>query len=355
MKRRKKPYRRQRGVVLPASVCLCLAVSLLLFSRAGGENTARGWLTDLARSNGFIAHAVSFELGLPADESEVFTPRTASGALHEDAADPISESTYIPNESSTDDTPVLSAADKAKTVTVNNETSYDVDVASCLSEPVNIRSESKDEPQVLIVHTHGSESYKPDDAFPYTPTENERTTDTRYSVVRVGDELTQILEKNGIPTEHCRDIFDSPVYSGSYDRSLAAIDAALEAHPSIQVVIDLHRDSILTDSGKAYKTSCTIDGAEMAQLMFVVGTDDGGLQHDHWRDNLNYVVGLQYALNRTYPTLMRPVNLRTQRFNQHARTGSILVEVGSSGNTMSEALSAIRLFGQVLSDDLNGV
>ena len=153
---------------------------------------------------------------------------------------------------------------------------------------------------------------------------------------------------------HIRDIFDSPAYSGSYDRSLAAIEEALTEYPSIQIVIDVHRDSILTDDGRAYKTSCTIDGEEMAQLMFVVGTDDGGLNHPDWRDNLNYVASLQYKLNRTYPGLMRPVNLRTQRFNQHARPGSMLIEVGSSGNTMPEALAAIRLFGKTLAEDLTG-
>ena len=141
--------------------------------------------------------------------------------------------------------------------------------------------------------------------------------------------------------------------SGSYDRSLAAIEEALSEYPTIQIVIDMHRDSILTDDGIAYKTSCTIDGTEMAQLMFVVGTDEGGLYHPNWQQNLNYVTGLQYRLNRSYPGLMRPVNLRTQRFNQHARPGSMLVEVGSSGNTMPEALAAIRLFGQTLADDLN--
>ena len=248
---------------------------------------------------------------------------------------------------------MLDAADKAATITVNNETSYDVDVAACLASDTTIRAEG-DGPQVLIVHTHGSESYTPDASFPYTPTENTRTTDTRYNVVRVGDELQKVLEENGVQAVHIRDIFDSPAYSGSYDRSLAAIEDALAEYPTIKVVIDVHRDSILTDDGTAYKTSCTIDGEEMAQLMFVVGTDEGGLYHPDWQDNLNYVTNLQYQLNRSYPGLMRPVNLRTQRFNQHASPGSMLVEVGSSGNTMPEALAAIRLFGQTLADDLTG-
>lgn len=350
MRRHKPIHRRRRGIGRPAAVMLCCAVGLLGLARAGGEEAAQRLVDNLAGSSSFVRRAVSLELGLSDTQAAVYVPRTAAAARNEDADDPLSESTYIPLAEENDN-PVLDAADKAATITINNETSYEVDVASCLASDAAIHV-SGDGPQVLIVHTHGSESYTPDAAFPYTPTENERTTDTRYNVVRVGDELQSVLEENGVETLHIHDIFDSPAYSGSYDRSLAAIEQAVDEYPSIQVVIDLHRDSILTDDGQAYKTSCTIDGQEMAQLMFVVGTDDGGLTHPDWRDNLNYVTGLQYELNRAYPGLMRPVNLRTQRFNQHVRTGSMLIEVGSSGNTLPEALAAIRLFGQTLADDL---
>ena len=327
-------------------------MALLVFARAGGEQAAQQALSQLADSGSFVLRAVSLELGLSTAQAAVYMPRAAATARNEDAADPLAESAYIPL-AEPNDNPVLDAADKAATITINNETSYEVDVAACLASDTAIHV-SGDGPQVLIVHTHGSESYTPDAAFPYTPTENERTTDTRYNVVRVGDELQSVLEDNGIETVHIRDIFDSPAYSGSYDRSLAAIEDALAEYPTIKVVIDVHRDSILTDDGTAYKTSCTIDGEEMAQLMFVVGTDEGGLYHPDWQQNLNYVTGLQYQLNRAYSGLMRPVNLRTQRFNQHASAGSMLIEVGSSGNTMTEALAAIRLFGQTLAADLTG-
>ena len=353
MRRRIKHHKRRRGGIgLPAAVTLCLAASLLLFARAGGEDAAQDLISRLAGSRSFITRAVALELGLTPGTAEVYAPRTAAAARSEDADDPVAESTYIPLEEE-NDAPVLDAADKAATVTINNETSYEMDVAACLAAGTTIRS-TGDGPQVLIVHTHGSESYTPDAAFPYTPSENTRTTDTRYNVVRVGDELQKVLEEGGVQAVHICDIFDSPTYSGSYDRSLAAIEEALAQYPTIQVVIDLHRDSILTDDGTAYKTSCTIDGTEMAQLMFVVGTDEGGLYHPNWQSNLNYVTSLQYQLNRAWPGLMRPVNLRTQRFNQHATPGSMLVEVGSSGNTMTEALAAIRLFGQTLAADLTG-
>ncbi len=353
MGRHRRTHKKHSSIGLSAAAALCTAASLLLFARAGGETAADELLDSLAHNNSFITRAVALELGLAPEEAAVLAPRAAASALDEFADSAVSENTYIPLPEP-NDAPVLSAADKAATVTVNNETSYEVDVAACLAADAAIHAEGSG-PQVLIVHTHGSESYTPDATFPYTPTETERTTDTRFNVVRVGDELQSVLEQNGIQAVHIRDIFDSPVYSGAYDRSLAAIEQALAVHPSIRLVIDLHRDSILTDDGRAYKTSCTIDGTEMAQLMFVVGTDEGGLYHPDWRDNLNHVAGLQYQLNRAYPGLMRPVNLRTQRFNQHASSGSLLVEVGSSGNTMTEALAAVRLLGSVLSDELNRV
>ena len=170
----------------------------------------------------------------------------------------------------------------------------------------------------------------------------------------MGDELCSALEERGIETVHLRSLFDTPTYAGSYDRSLEAVEQALAEYPSVKVVIDLHRDSILTDEGVAYRTSCTIDGTETAQLMFVVGTDAGGLYHPDWRENLSFASTLQYALNRAYPSLMRPLNLRTQRFDQHASPGSLLIEVGSSGNTLPEALSAVRLFADVLADEMTG-
>ena len=353
MRRRRRDHRRQHGMRLPAAAALCLAASLLVFAHAGGEPAAEGALSALASSPGFVSHALALELGTAADSAEVFVPRAAAAPRQtEEADEPQAESVYLPAEEQ-NDAPVLSAADKAATVTINNDTSYEADVAACLAADAHVRA-AGDGPQVLVFHTHGSESYTPDAAFPYTPTETERTTDTRYNVVRVGDELCSVLEQNGIETVHIRDIFDSPTYSGAYDRALARVEDVLAEYPSIKAVIDVHRDSILTDDGRAYKTACTVGGEDAAQLMFVVGTDEGGLTHPDWRENLNNVVSLQYALNRAEPGLMRPVNLRTQRFDQHASPGSMLVEVGSSGNTMTEALRAIRRFGEVLAGELKG-
>ena len=215
MRRRRKHHNRRRGGIgLSAAVTLCLAASLLLFARAGGEQMVQDLISRLAGNGDFIARAVALELGLSPETAEVYAPRTAAAARSEDADDPLAESTYIPLEEE-NDAPVLDAADKAATITVNNETSYDVDVAACLASGTAIRADG-DGPQVLIVHTHGSESYTPDAAFPYSPSENTRTTDTLYNVVRVGDELQKVLGDNGVQAVHIHDIFrDGEAQTGS--------------------------------------------------------------------------------------------------------------------------------------------
>lgn len=355
--RRTQYRRRRRGVVLPASICLVIAGFLIVLSSAGQDSLAERLFEKLAGHNGFILSVVGSEWGISVPESAVYVPKVATSAVVENAESP-AEDAHIISDSyqiSNSDAPILKSADTSASVQINNETSFEIDVNALLAADNSIRVDSITEAQVLIVHTHGSESYTPDEIFTYEPAQNVRTTDERYNVIRVGDELQKVLEENGVATVHCREIFDSPTYSGSYDRSLVAIEEILEENPSIKMVIDLHRDSILSDSGALYKTACTVGEDEVAQIMFVVGTNEGGLLHDNWEDNLSYIVSLQAEIKQAYPGLMRPVNLRTQRFNQQASAGSMLIEVGSSGNTLSEALASIRMFGEVLANDLTGV
>ena len=230
-------------------------------------------------------------------------------------------------------------------------TDFDIDMAALLKNDIPVQLSPKGV-QVLIVHTHGSESYTPSEAYQFEYTENDRTLDTRYNVVRIGDELEEILENNGIKTLHVRDIFDSPSYSGSYSRSLEAITQAFKDNPSIKIVIDIHRDAMIAKDGTKYKVTADIDGKTAAQLMFVTGTSGGGLVHDNWQKNLTFHGRIQQEMNSRYPGIMRPINIRESRFNQHVCPGSMLLEVGTSGNTLDEALYSIQLFGNVLSDML---
>ncbi len=113
------------------------------------------------------------------------------------------------------------------------------------------------------------------------------------------------------------------------------------------MVIDIHRDAV-EQNGQAVALSATADGESCARLMLVVGTDQGGLAHPNWQENLANALKLQAVLQGEHPGLCRSIDLRTERFNQHAAPGSILVEVGSNGNTLPQALRSAKLLGESL-------
>lgn len=228
---------------------------------------------------------------------------------------------------------------------LKNDSSKEIDLNWYLKSDMPFKL-SGNGAHVLIIHTHGSEAYLPvnnelDDV--------ERTTDTRYNVVRIGDEIESILKSKGISVIHDRNIYDNPTYSGSYTRALDAIGNHMKKNPGIKVILDIHRDSICADDGTKYKTVATVNGKKCAQLMLVMSTGESGLPHPNWQENLKFGVKLQCQIANKYPGLMRPINLRKERFNMHVTNGSLLVEVGSSANTLDEALTAIRPFSEELS------
>ena len=159
------------------------------------------------------------------------------------------------------------------------------------------------------------------------------------------DAIETRLQQAGLNVIHDRGIYDYPSYTGSYTRSGQAIEQYLRDYPSIQMVIDIHRDALGTDD-VVYKTMAEEDGVCASQVMLLIGTDESGLEHPNWRQNLAVALYMQNAVNARHPTLMRPIALVQQRYNQHLSPGSMILEVGSNGNTLQEALAAIRLFGQ---------
>ena len=198
-------------------------------------------------------------------------------------------------------------------------------------------------PQVLIIHTHATESYTMPAGSEYEASDTFRTTDTRCNMVRIGDEMEQVLTAAGIGVVHDRSLYDYPSYSGSYDRSLKAIEGYLEKYPTISFVLDVHRDAVQDANGNQFKLLCGED-KNAAQLEFVIGSNGGGLSHDLWRENLKLACAVQETLYQDYPTLMRPITVRNSRYNQFKTTGSLLVEVGTAGNSLEEAVNAARLF-----------
>lgn len=200
-------------------------------------------------------------------------------------------------------------------------------------------------PQVLIIHTHGTEAYTMPQGQEYEPSDNHRTLDTACNMIRVGDEMAQVLSDAGISVLHDRSLYDYPSYSGSYNRSLASIESYLKKYPSISFVLDIHRDAVEDANGNEYKL-LSAEEPRAAQMEFVLGSNGGGLQHDKWRENLKLACAVQETILAEYPTLMRPIVVRSSRYNQHMTTGSLLLEVGTAGNSLDEALVSARIFAE---------
>lgn len=231
-------------------------------------------------------------------------------------------------------------------VSIYNHTNYKLDIDALLNAAPQLSGKS-DGPQVLIFHSHATEAYTMDGTDIYEESDSYRTLNTEQNMVRVGAEMAAILEAAGIGVIHDTTLYDYPKYNDAYNRSYDGVAAWLEQYPSIRLVIDVHRDALTAADGTLYKTIAgTVD--HCAQVMMVMGSDAGGYQHPNWRVNLSLALSIQKALTDKWATLARPLVLRTSRFNQQLSTGQILLEVGTHGNTLQEALTAVRLFSRTL-------
>lgn len=230
-------------------------------------------------------------------------------------------------------------------VEMDYDCTYRPDLEVLLTRPLDwdLTAES---PTVLILHTHTTESYTKN-GEDYAETALYRTLNETYNMLSVGDAVAEILAQAGIGVIHDREIHDYPSYSGSYIHSRRSTEEILEQYPSIQLVLDLHRDA-LEKNGEQFRPVAQVDGESSAQLMFVVGTDISRQSHKNWQENLALALKLQVLLQRISPGIMRPLNLRSQRFNQDLSPGALLVEVGAAGNTREEALRAAGKLAEAL-------
>jgi len=223
-------------------------------------------------------------------------------------------------------------------VELTTTSDYEPDLGDLLAQPLSYNL-SGSEPTVLILHTHTTESYSPQSS--YEATSDYRTLDEDHNMLRIGDEVTRILEEAGIGVIHDRALHDYPSYDGAYNHAAQATEGYVDQYPSIRLILDLHRDAADTPNGQM-ATQASVDGSPSAQLMMVVGTDGGGLSHPGWQENLSLALKLQVLLEKENPGICRDIALSWQRFNQHFAPGALLVEVGAAGNTLEEALIAAR-------------
>lgn len=246
------------------------------------------------------------------------------------------------------------SAGEAAEVELKYGGSYRPDVGGLLEAPVDLDF-SGDSPRILIVHTHATESYTMEAGWEYSASSDYRTLDPAFNMIRVGEAMTRILEEAGIAVLHDTTLHDYPSYNGSYDKALESIEGYLAQYPSIQMVIDVHRDAVELSDGSQMGTSATVNGEPSAQVMLVMGTDEGGLTHPDWQDNLSWALKLQVQMERQYPGLTRPMSLRPERYNQHATPGSVLVEIGTAGDTLQKALRAGEAFARTLVSVIQGL
>lgn len=200
------------------------------------------------------------------------------------------------------------------------------------------------EPAVLILHTHTSESYEKE-GEDYRESSPYRTSDVRYNMVAIGDRVAELLEERGIRVIHDRSLHDAASYDDAYEDARASMEEYLAQYPTIRLVLDLHRDAAERD-GQQVVTTCMTGDTESACLMFVMGSDAGGGEHPYWEQNLSLALKLQALLERSWPGLCRPLQLSASRFNQDLWPGTLLVEVGTAGNTRAQALRAAELLAE---------
>ena len=236
--------------------------------------------------------------------------------------------------------PAVFSPEDQQVISMNNSSGKTADAQTALLQPLNWSLQDQ-QPTVLILHSHGSESYtKTED---YTESANYRTLNTDYNMISIGQYLAEELEKAGIRVIHDQTMYDSPSYNEAYTRSRAAAQQHLTENPSICLVLDLHRDAGEDSDGNQIRRAVSTPEGDAAQLMMVLGTN-----HEGWLDNLSLAVKLQVQLEKQCSNICRPISVRAQRYNQDLCSGALLVEVGAAGNTRQEALLGAKYLAQAI-------
>lgn len=229
----------------------------------------------------------------------------------------------------------------------NSSNLSDEEVSSIAAEEHDL-SLGTEGPQVLIYHTHATESFEPYDSTVYDTRNTWRSTDSKENMIAVGNAIADAIEAHGIKVIHDDTLHDYPSYNGSYERSAVTIEDYLEQYPSICVALDIHRDAIQRED-TLVKPVVTIDGKKAAQLMIIAGCDDSGsLGIPTWKDNLRFGVRLQDQIESMYPGLCRPLYFTYRKYNQHLTNASLLFEIGSHGNTLEEAIYCGEMAGDAI-------
>lgn len=226
------------------------------------------------------------------------------------------------------------------------------DILKAVAQKPSFQITGGNEPEVLIMHTHATESYQDYPVDWYDKNGSTRTTDLTKNTCRVGDAIQQQLEAAGIASIHDKTLHDYPSYNGAYERSAETVKKYLKEYPSIKVVLDVHRDAIQPDADTMVAPVTTIGGKSSAQVMIISGCDNGSFNMPNYMENLKFSAALQRQMEADYPTLARPILFDYRKYNQDLTTGSILLEIGGHANTLDEAIYCGELVGKSLAKTL---
>lgn len=250
----------------------------------------------------------------------------------------------------------ISGGEKYENFYVKNNAHLNIDFNEYLNKSLDLQIRNNSDPQVLIMHTHTSESYMLQDLGFFYESFYPRSLDNSKNVTRVGQEITDTLIKNGINTIHSTVYHDNPSYNGSYQRSAKTIKENLEKYPSIKVVIDIHRDSMGSKEFGKVKPTFNYNGHKAAQLMIISGCDpDGSADFPNWNKNLSFALKLQKYCENLFPGITRPLNFSKVKYNENLTSGSLLIEIGSDVNTLKESVFTGKMLGEALSKLLNDI
>lgn len=226
-------------------------------------------------------------------------------------------------------------------------------ILAALDRENSVHAKSDTLPQVLIYHTHATESFEPYDSTIFDTRHTWRDSDNTRNMVAVGGVLAEGLENCGIPVCHDDSQPDNPTYTGAYLRSAVTIKEYLKKYPSIQVLLDVHRDAIVYSDTSIAKTTAVINGKKAAQLMIIAPCDDGTVGVPNWKANLRFAAELTSRVEEKYPGLMRPIFFCYRTYNFALSDGALLLEFGTNGNTLEEAEYTAQLIAPILAELLH--
>lgn len=322
-----------------AAIACALAVKLFM--------GAPGWIAALLEKPEVASVLVYLQTGrvvkLPPDAPEEATEETTAPT----------EETVNAATAPQEQAVLTFSPQDAQLVTVSRAWDYPLDVEALLQ--TDLRWDlTQPQPQVLILHSHTTESYTQTPEQTYVATAAYRTQDPDHNMLRVGQALKEELEALGIGVIHDTALHDYPSYNDAYINSRASVERYLQQYPGICLVLDLHRDATDPNAGPQLNTAAQVDGEGSAQLMLVVGTNASGREHPNWQENMALAVKLHARLEQRYPGICRPISFRMERFNQDLLPGALLVEVGAAGDTLEEALVAVKALAAAIGDLAKG-